>query len=150
MCYKRQPLGFLFETGPERIQILRHSDGTIDWLSVSSFVYYPIRMSRLLLFSALNYLFCAPCYQKTAFFSANHNREIFSRILLKEKQTERNFWPKPWKSRVVYEEYNLPVYLSLYKKNETKKKFPIFYQNHWLTPLEKCQFFVFLLLLFLV
>ena len=91
MCYKRQPLRFLFETGPEWIQILRHSDGTIDWLSVSSFVYYPIRMSRLLLFSALNYLFSAPCYQKTAFLSANHNREIFSRILLKEKQTERNF-----------------------------------------------------------
>ena len=25
--------------GPERIQILRHLDGTFDWLSVSSFVY---------------------------------------------------------------------------------------------------------------
>ena len=39
-------------------------------------------MSRLLLFSALNYLFSAPCYLKTAFLLANHNREIFSCILL--------------------------------------------------------------------
>ena len=34
-------------------------------------------MSRLLLFSALNYLFSAPCFLKTAFLLANHNREIF-------------------------------------------------------------------------
>ena len=39
-------------------------------------------MSRLLLFSALNYLFSALCYLKTAFLLANHNREIFSCILL--------------------------------------------------------------------
>ena len=39
-------------------------------------------MSRLLLFSALNYLFSALCYLKTAFLVANHNREIFSCILL--------------------------------------------------------------------
>ena len=32
-------------------------------------------MSRLLLFSAFNYLFSAPCYLKTAFLLANHNRE---------------------------------------------------------------------------
>ena len=45
-------------------------------------------MSRLLLFSALNYLFSAlnylfsaPCYLKTAFLLANHNREIFLCIL---------------------------------------------------------------------
>ena len=85
MCCKRQPLRFLLETGPvgpERIQILRHLDGAFDWLSVSSFVYWPIRMSRLLLFSALNYLFSAPSYLKTAFLLANHNREIFSCILL--------------------------------------------------------------------
>ena len=42
-------------------------------------------MSRLLLFSALNYLFSAPCYLKTAFLVANHNREIFSCILLGPK-----------------------------------------------------------------
>ena len=39
MYCKRQPLRFLLETGPERIQILRHLDGAFDWLSVSSFVY---------------------------------------------------------------------------------------------------------------
>ena len=66
----------------ERNQILRHLDGAFDWLPASSFVYQPIRMSRLLLFSALNYLFSAPCYLKTAFLLANHNREIFSCILL--------------------------------------------------------------------
>ena len=39
-----------------------------------------IRMSRLWLFSSLNYFFSAPCYLKTAFLLANHNREIFSCI----------------------------------------------------------------------
>ena len=39
-------------------------------------------MSRLLLFSALNCLFSALCYLKTAFLLANHNREIFLCILL--------------------------------------------------------------------
>ena len=43
-------------------------------------------MSRLLLFSALNYLFSALCYLKTAFLVANHNREIFSCILLDLKK----------------------------------------------------------------
>ena len=38
-CRKCPPLRFLLETGPERIQILRHLDGAFDWLSVSSFVY---------------------------------------------------------------------------------------------------------------
>ena len=68
--------------GPEWIQILRHLDSAFDWLSVSSFVYQPIRMSRFLLCSALNYLFSAPCYLKTAFLLANHNRGIFSCIIL--------------------------------------------------------------------
>ena len=36
---KRQPLRFLLEIGPERIQILRQVDGAFDWLSVSSFGY---------------------------------------------------------------------------------------------------------------
>ena len=41
MPAQRQPLRFLLETGPERIQILHHHfvDGAFDWLSVSSFVY---------------------------------------------------------------------------------------------------------------
>jgi len=50
---------------------------------------FAVRMSRLLLFSALNYLFSALnylfsalCYLKTAFLLANHNREIFSCLLL--------------------------------------------------------------------
>ena len=54
-------------------------------------------MSRLLLFSALhylfsalNYLFSALCYLKTAFLVANHNREIFSCILLKKKNNNNN------------------------------------------------------------
>ena len=76
---------FLLETGPERIQHLRHLDSGFDWLSVSSFVYQPIRMSRLLHFSALHYLFSSPCYLKTAFLLTNHNREIFSCILVNEK-----------------------------------------------------------------
>ena len=53
-------------------------------------------MSRLLLFSALNYLFSALnylfsalCYLKTAFLLANHNREIFSCILLGLKMKVR-------------------------------------------------------------
>ena len=50
MCCKRQPLQFLLETGPERIQILRHLDGAYDWLSVSSFVYEPIRMHKITFF----------------------------------------------------------------------------------------------------
>ena len=36
------------------------------------------------LFSALSYLFSELCYLKTAFLLANHNREIFSYILLLE------------------------------------------------------------------
>ena len=54
-------------------------------------------MSRLLLFSALNYLFSALnylfsalCYLKTAFLLANHNREIFSCILLSEVAHEKS------------------------------------------------------------
>jgi len=39
-------------------------------------------MSRLLLFSALNYLFAAPRFLKAAFLLANLNGEIFSCILL--------------------------------------------------------------------
>ena len=38
-------------------------------------------MSRLLPLLVLNYLFSAPCYLKTPFLLANHNREIFSCIL---------------------------------------------------------------------
>ena len=45
-CFGRKSKGatnasqrFLLETGPERIQILRHSDGAFNWSSVSSFVY---------------------------------------------------------------------------------------------------------------
>ena len=34
-----QTTWFLLETGPERIQILRHLDGAFDWLSASSFAY---------------------------------------------------------------------------------------------------------------
>ena len=39
MPAQRQPLRFLLETGPERIQILHHLDGAFDWLPVSSFVF---------------------------------------------------------------------------------------------------------------
>ena len=66
--------GFQLETGPEWIQILYHLDGAFEWL--------PIRMSRLLLFSALNYLFFSTVLPKNCIsLIANHNRKIFSCIL---------------------------------------------------------------------
>ena len=49
-------------------------------------------MLRLLIFSALNYLFSALCYLKTAFLVANHNREIFSCILLCLKLCRHKLW----------------------------------------------------------
>ena len=83
MCCKRQPLRFLLEIGPERIQILRHLDDAFDWVSVSSFGYYPFRVSRLLLFSALNYLYSAPCYLNCIYLSQSQSRNFFMYIINK-------------------------------------------------------------------
>ena len=56
------------------------------WLALSEFLFSQSECHVCtLLFYALNYLFSAPCYLKTAFFLANHNREIFSCILLAMK-----------------------------------------------------------------
>ena len=49
-------------------------------------------LHQIAFFSALNYLFSAPCYLKTAFLLANHNREIFSCILLIPKCTRKIMW----------------------------------------------------------
>ena len=82
---------FLLETGPERIQILRHLDGAFDSapskffcsLANQNVTFVTLFRTINYLCSALNYLFfSAPCYIKTAFLLANHNREIFSCILL--------------------------------------------------------------------
>ena len=79
--------------GFQRIQMLRHQRLALDWLSVSFFVYWPIRMSGLLTSlhwinpllhwinpPALNYL-------KTAFTLTNQNWVFFSFILLVLKQS---------------------------------------------------------------
>ena len=60
--------------GPEWIQILRHLDGAFDWLSVSSFVFFLANQNVTFFYSFLP--------KKTTFLLANHNRGIFSCILL--------------------------------------------------------------------
>ena len=69
----------------QRIQMLRHQRLALDWLSVSFFVYWPIRMSGLLYFLALNEPSSALNYLKTAFILTNQNWVIFSCILLAHK-----------------------------------------------------------------
>ena len=74
-------LAIVLLTNFQHIQMLQHLRLTFDWLSVSFFDYWPIRMSGLFLFrteltsSALNYL-------KTAIILTNQNWVIFSCILL--------------------------------------------------------------------
>ena len=69
----------------QRSQMLRHPRLVFDWLSVSFFDYWPIRMSGLLLCctsSALNYL-------KTAFILTNQNWVIFSCISLAQLSIQK-------------------------------------------------------------
>ena len=71
----------------QRIQMLRHQRLALDWLSVSFFVYWPIRMSGLLYFLALNEPSSALNYLKTAFILTNQNWVFFKFILLVLKQS---------------------------------------------------------------
>ena len=70
----------------QHIQMLRHPRLTFDWLSVSFFGYWPVRMSSSLLSSSsssLNNL-------KTAFILSNQNWVIFSCIFLSDITSQVN------------------------------------------------------------
>ena len=60
-----------------------------DWLSVNFFVHWLIRMLALLPFlhAIISFLHCVK--EKTALFSANQNRVIFSCIFLDQKQQSK-------------------------------------------------------------
>ena len=62
----------------QRIQMLRHQRLALDWLSVSFFVYWPIRMSGLLYFLALNEPSSALNYLKTAFILTIRTKYFFN------------------------------------------------------------------------
>ena len=109
--------------------------------------------------------------QKGVFSLQNIVKDIFLAYIAKKNVGKMAiFEPKPWVNPFgkisIFPTFELPVfiaqkdvfllqniikdiylaYISLKKKLE---KWPFFYQNHGLTPLQKCQFFNFLDCLFL-
>ena len=124
------------------------------------------KMSILRLFELLVFI-----AQKDDFLFQNIVKDIFLALLRKKKVGKMAiFGPKPWANpfgkmsifrlfellvfkaqKGVFSFQNIlkDIFLAYIAEKEKLKIWPFLYQNHELTPLEKCQLFTFLNLLFL-
>ena len=109
--------------------------------------------------------------QKGVFLCQNMVKDIFLPYIAKTKVEKMAFFgPKPWVNPFgkmsIFQLYKLlvfiaqkgvfsfqnivkDIFLACIDLKEKVQKWPFFYKNHELTPLEKCQFFHFLNFLFL-
>ena len=104
----------------QRIQMLRHPRLAFDWLSVSFFDYWPIRMSGLLLFCTELTFFCIELPGNCIYLNQSELSNIFMYIIRNSNELRSWSWGK-------IEELKISPIIKLYgpKKAVNKNKFSL-------------------------